>query len=148
MGRVGYPGGSLPGAPRLSLLLLKQLRWDRLAGSVRVRGARYNDLSYSSRLLDPPFQGQASPPSQCRSKSAPPPSKEESGPWGLRTTLPRRLREPARLSFRPGSRPFGPTMIAFVGLTERYQFWQLEPTPQSHKARKTETRAKRLEAER
>lgn len=94
------------------------------------------------------FRAKPFPPANADQNPLPPPSKEESGPWGLRTTLPRQLRVPARLSFRPGSRPFGPTVIAFVGLTERYQFWQLEPTPQSHKARKTETRAKRLEAER
>lgn len=84
---------------------------------------------------------------QIRIRQPPSTRKEESGLWGLLTTLPRRLRAPARLSFQPGSCPLGPTVIAFVGLTERYQFWQLEPTPQSHKARKTETRAKRLEAE-
>ena len=76
-GRAGCPGASLPRAPCLSLLLLKHLSWDRLAGSVRVRGAGYSHSSYSSRLLDPPVQGQASPPRQCRSKC--PPSKGESG---------------------------------------------------------------------
>lgn len=140
-GRAGCPGASLPRAPCLSLPLLTHLSWDRLAGSVRVRGAGYSHSSHSSRLLDPPVQGQASAPRQCRSNA--PPAKGSQA-RGNADCTPRRLRGPARLSFWPGSRRFGPTVITSVGLTERYQFWQLQPTPQSHKSRKTETRAQLL----